>query len=337
MPRARFNRWVGIGLAIAVVAIGIAWLWPQDRARIIAKGKSDLPSEPVRTAVRSTASLPPIERPLRYSLSQLEELANQGLPPAACRLAAEYEVCAEAPAVLQDHDRWLLERRAALPLVAMDGPGAEINIFRASFEAELAQRESLLSQIKEHCIDVEVPSAAARLHRWRQAARMGSRPAIIHYSSGRAFEMGSVLETRGALGAYEREAEPLLLQLAEEGDVEAIALLANAYSPLATHSPSLWAQAVSQDGGKALALFHIARDAVATVDSALGEKIKVDLTRQIDLLVGALPEEEVARGRAILADIASTWAPPSTKYLHESIGTPGRRVTVNPSNCAEHG
>ena len=326
------RRWL-TGLAVVLSVVVFGWWRVSHDAEAPRDAVGTTRSEAPATVPQSNAALPPPDVPLAQAHPTLETLARAGNAPAACRLAAEVEICGDLPVRRQDHDRWLAERGRALELVTMDGPAGAATDFERVFEAQLEHRTQLLDRFSRHCTGAPIATARESIANWRRAALLGHPTAVKQYASGRVFGWDGILETAPLLPRYRAEAESMLEQVARQGDLEATILLARAHSPLPAQARSLLAQVVEPDGARALALYRHAYAAVAQVDSHDARTVGSDLSRYIDELEHALPPDARARAALVEADLRADWGDPEVPAeFNDRIGH-GSAQRASPADC----
>lgn len=237
------RAWMLSALALIPVAAGIGW-W-SGRASITSSSEpADAPSavpDAVPDTVVTTSSpgsraslatagqpLPDLSAPLRTILPELKRRADGGEPGAACRLAAEMELC-------EDIRRRLDEAATNLNLQgSWGGPlSAKQQDMRRNMQQREAERSERLLQESTHCEGVPAFSSRERVHYWRSAAMGGSLAAINYYVMGRPFRPENTLADLDALQQFQHEAATIAERGVASGDIQTTIALAEAYSPLA--------------------------------------------------------------------------------------------------------
>ncbi|MBA3930025.1 MAG: hypothetical protein C0521_10620 [Xanthomonas sp.] len=258
------RAWMLSALALIPVAAGIGW-WsgrasitsssePADASSAVPDAVPDAvvtTSSPGSRAPLATAGqpLPDLSAPLRTILPELKRRADGGEPGAACRLAAEMELC-------EDIRRRLDEAATNLNLQgSWGGPlSAKQQDMRRNMQQREAERSERLLQESTHCEGVPAFSSRERVHYWRSAAMGGSLAAINYYVMGRPFRPENTLADLDALRQFQHEAATIAERGVASGDIQTTIALAEAYSPLSRRR-SLLSQAVSPNASKSLALW----------------------------------------------------------------------------------
>jgi hypothetical protein len=256
--------------------------------------------------------LPPLDAPFAEIVDALRERARNGDAESACRLAAEYALCASVPRQLSEFERWLAQRQLAIrlnsdPILLKD---AEVNVRR-----ELGPRERSISKIRKHCADVDLAAPAEIANDWLNAAKAGSLAAMKNFASGNAFRWDSILDVLPELSEYRTLAEPMAIEVAKNGDQEMMLALAAAYSPLKIGSRNLLAQTISPNREKSIALYRfiLATSVSEQVQTHTDVKESVsDLIAELEALPGG---EDPARIAEFMAEFQQEWRPFGTGFV----------------------
>lgn len=261
-------------LAVAVALALGAWIWkgaslagkpaaPAEIAANVTLAGEAAPEASAAASVRGArrraevGPLPPLEMPLRLALQQLERRAAAGEPKAACRLAAELAYCERLRVDLAAAEQTIEQAQTEQqPRSAAAVESAEVRSHRTRWmEMTRARAEGVLREAA-HCEGVRTALPATIAHHWRAAALGGHVPSMTHYAVGNAFRIRDTLNNLPALAIYRQEAEAIARRAAAAGDVNAMAVLAAAYSPLNDDSHRTYlAQSVRPDVVESLSLY----------------------------------------------------------------------------------
>lgn len=256
--------------------------------------------------------LPALDLPFHETVSELEERAANGDGAAGCRLASGHLNCRSLPLQRLEFDDWLKAQNTRLEII-QHLPPDQADTRLVEFEAELERREGALSLAEHHCGNLAPPSPAAMADIWHRAARAGNRAAMKQYASGNAFRWDSLLEALPELATFRQEAPAMAWQLVHEGDVEMLAVLAIAHSPLPRRNRWLLDQAVTPDAVTALALHRQLQQTLA--DEENSDPLLEDTIRQLQ---AQLSPEQLQQAERLQADHFSGWVPrhPAQQGLH---------------------
>lgn len=306
--------------ALALVAIALsAWYWAERESAEDTTGMGPQPAVAVTPRdgtgkAGEPQRLPSRDIPLRDALPQLRQLANEGNSQAACRLAAENQRCSGLALSEQEHDRWLASRRRGLDALAVSADAEQLAGFSSVFEAELAQRESRLQQWRAHCDGIKPPNALGQVNEWRQAALMGDPTAVRYYASGSIFNRSNFVDTAAAIQSYRLEAEAMAIDLARQGDLEMILVLAASYSPNPAQFKPLLAQVVEPDAAMSWALYQRAINALGVRKDNEALTLAATTRFQLELLEqGASPEQKASFASAA-AQLDASWRPARANF-----------------------
>ena len=311
------NRVVSITTAIAVLAIAIGGaIWikhraPADQSKpaVGRQGESESANtDPPLVPRPSNAPLPPLDQPLAASLSDLSKRAKQGDPAAACRLAAEYAHCSELNYMRSETERWLSDRQRAIDLISDPKTKASA---AEGIEREMAFRDERLAKIELHCKGVSIPAPTEIAKAWREAALLGNKSTMHHYSTGSAFRWNHMMQALPELMRYKDEAERIATAAASKGDVRVTMALAIAYDPRPTTSKSLLAQTVTQDGARSLALYERVGSILDLYPSEEYSTLRRRIATRVTELNEALTPAEIERAKSITRVELSRWSRPS--------------------------
>lgn len=333
------RRVVLLGVLVAAVCLGGAF-WPSwekhsakpraEQSDEAARREPPAPASQLRIpSPAPTTSLPATEVPLAHIVDDLKRRASQGEAAAGCRLAAEYLYCSQLPHRKAELDYWLGQRRSALD--SLESPEMKQAAIE-TIEREGKLREDHLREIEDHCEGVEIAAGTELVLLWRSAAMAGNPSAMKQYASGNAFRLGNILEVLPALNTYKREAESIAILAAQRGDMDMLLSLAAAYYPIQSELRPLMAQAVRQDGARALALYRQIEQALAQSGNA-SEQVAVEVRERIRHLQEQLPREDIVRAATIEATEISHWTPPTVRGAHR-LNTTGRVRDVDRAWCA---
>lgn len=262
-----------------------------------------------------------IRGPVEEVLPVLEGLASGGDSVAACRIAAEYELCGRLDGMRLDYDRWLADRELATQLTEGEGLGSlDIDIRR---EAEIKERQ--IMSLSRYCQNIDIPEN--KIDYWRRAALMGNVAAARYYASGNAFSNDAILDNLDKLAIYKAEAEGLALSVAMTGDLEMTIALAAAYSPMpGGFRPFLTQAIVKKDGAKALALFNRVENALVSKADPELNGLLIDIRQRIEELS---LYSEVSGDKLNFDDWVDVEVGPGTRNLRGF----GGRLKVGPREC----
>lgn len=265
--------------------------------------------------------LPALDTPLAEALVELEGRAKLGDRTAACRLVAERQYCATLPSAIEEHDRWLGQRKRVLDSINDD---EGIRKFNEAFDAELEQREQSLSALSKHCQGVDGVAPRELINEWRQAAHLRSPAAMRNYASGGAFQWSTLIETADQLEIYRREAEKMARVLAGWGDAEMTLALASAYSPytIPGEARSLLGQVVKPDAALSWGLFKRLHQALERIDPA--ESIKAAglatlVARELSQLELRMSESERVRATEYFEAMTAAWYPIRAEVVRDHV------------------
>lgn len=330
-------------MAIAALVLLAYRFGPRADAQADAKRKNASSAQQaggstaIRPAVRPAEPLPPLDLPLASALPALQRQAAAGVPAAACRLAAEYQNCMSLPEQREELAAWLAQRRRALELTTANGTRTEnVDIFQRNFEQELALRENRLAPRERRCEGVELPTAAAVLRQWRQAALLGDPTAMRYYASGSGFRWSNVLDSADVLAAYRNEAPAMAWSLVRQGDLLMTLRVASAASSLTRFSPGLLDQVIEDDPALALALYRRVLEALEGQDGHDARRFALDLERKIDLVEQASTPGQLQEARTRALELQS-WTPLSLRGLGRYTYTDGARLPASPAACQNAG
>lgn len=272
-------------------------------------GSTPAPGDvPIEAGVEATEAppLPPEDTPLRLVLDDLQRRARAGEAQAQCRLAAEHAYCDDIRTALASATRMMEGQQARV--ARMEGEDRQARV-AANVVEHIGKRTERLLERSSHCDGVPPVSRAEIVRQWRAAALSGSRPAMVHYAVGNAFELRDTLDALPELAVYRREAESIARRAASRGSVTAVAALAAAYWPGSedTAGATLLTQAVEQDPVESLAMYlmlqagipegkaydytretrHVINDRVARLQAMLGPE---DVARAVQRATGLQAE-----------------------------------------------
>jgi hypothetical protein len=294
---------------------------PSSNVAAMRDAAATLP-KPAQGADTLDRPLPPLDAPLAEVVDVLRERARNGDAESACRLAAEYALCASVPRQLGDYDRF----RSAI-----ERENAEAASPEGLRYVEKARRhiETDLDYTLGHCAGVEQASPAQLARYWLQAAKAGNLPAMKMFASGNAFRRDRLLDLLPELAEYKVLAESMAIKVANAGSQRMMFALAIAYLPPDERLPnlraqsagaegiSLLSQSVTQDRAKSIALL---RHILSTMDVAadfhplnVSNRVK-EMIRTIEPL---LDDGERARADTLFADYQKDWKPFGADFVLE--------------------
>lgn len=324
---------LGAVLVPAILAVAW-WYYPGDRSlpeQAPPESASTASEGAGKPAPKQVVALPPVEAPLREALPALRSAAESGNGVAACRLAAELQVCAGLEAMVQDHGAWLASRKKGLEVVSLTATPELIEEFSAQFDTELDSRQRRLDRMQRHCEGVQLPGAAEVLANWRRAALQGDALAIRHYAAGAAFRWGNIVDTAPLLPTYKGEAEAMALALARKGDLEMTIVLATAYSPISSASKPLLSQVVKPDAAMSLALYRRAQNALAQIDAHEPRNLATTLGLQAEIVEQVASDEDLRRAEGKAVELDAAWKPvvPAARKRTNAYGELPRPTVAN--------
>ena len=319
------------GTAIGAEGAGL------DRAE---GGRPAQSSEKARPAQQAFAPLPPVDVPLSEVVDALRERARHGDASAACRLASEFELCAQVRSSLAQATEQARAAEENLQHTTDEAARERIRAVNAKHFAAVAERA--LADAR-HCEGVVLDSPHDRVAHWRQAALAGDRAALRHYAVGNAFRWNSLVDTAELLPRYRAEAEQLALRAAAAGDGAMVLALANAYSPIQRElSMNFLAQSVREDPAAAVALLRFALAGLPESDQPLVREARRTITRKLDELLPTLDDTARATAEARFAGYLHDWArpePPSPVELsmlnRGGLGPVGRDACGKPIDAKQ--
>lgn len=261
------------------------------------------PAALTAVSLHTEIPLPAWDLPFHEAVSELEERAANGDGAAGCLLASGHLHCHSLPLQRLEFDGWLKAQNTRLDII-QHLPPDRADTRLAEFEAELERLEGALASAEHHCGNLAPPSPADIANIWHRAARAGNRAAMKQYASGNAFRWDSLLEALPELATFRQEAPAMAWQLMHEGDVEMLALLATAHSPLPRQRRWLLDQAVTPDAVTALALHRQLQQTLT--DEEHSDPLLEDTIRQLQ---AQLSPEQLQQAERLRADHFSGWVP----------------------------
>jgi hypothetical protein len=300
-----------------------------------------IPGSPMLVDVKQGLPLPPLDAPFAAIVDQLSERARNGDAGSACRLAAEYTLCASVPRQLGNYDRFrsAIEREDA---EAASPQGLRyVETARRQIEEDLDDRLT-------HCAGVEQAGPAQLARYWLQAAKAGNLPAMKMVASGNAFRRDRLLDLLPELAEYKVLAEPMAIKVANSGSRRMMSALAVAYLPLderpqnlmsppsGAENIGLLSQSVTQDRARSIALL---RHILSTMDVAADyHPLHVSMTARelIRTIEPRLDDRERTRADILFADYQKSWKPFGPDFVLDP-GSPGddHVPSIGRASCGE--
>jgi hypothetical protein len=185
---------------------------PSSNVAAMRDAAATLP-KPAQGADTLDRPLPPLDAPFTEVVDVLRERARNGDAESACRLAAEYALCASVPRQLSDFERWLAQRQLAIRLIS---DPILLKEAKDNVRRELGPRERSVSKIRRHCAGVDQASPTDIANDWLSAAKAGSLAAMKNFASGNAFRWDSILDVLPELSEYRSLAEPMAIEVAKK-------------------------------------------------------------------------------------------------------------------------
>ena len=333
--RSKFTL-IGIVAALAVLAVAVYWNRARPDTAVAEPSGRDAPngdtvgsaSLPASGATATAADrarwaatpLPPLDTPLRTVVRELTARAKAGDARAMCRLAAEYQYCADLQARMQMIESGVARAQAR----SGDGPGPG----RGSRSAErMAAAFDNVNERYQHCEGVAVPASTDIVRYMRGAAAAGHPQASGYYVSGEMFRNRDTIENLNELMLYRDQAETLARTAVDRGDLRAAWALVEAYAAdPSDFRRSLLAQAVEPAPDRALALLYGLR--ASTTPAAAADPASAQIVERLEERIAGLeqklPQADVARLRSQPSGIGKAAAAGDVQALAGAMFSRGR-------------
>lgn len=299
---------------------------------------------PVGTATRARgprAPLPPLEAPFDSVFADLSRRAKAGDAQAACRLAAEFDLCERRRQRLAQLQA-SIQAIASTPTGGSRGPRTpdaqrRMQDRRQRMLADFGLQSDALLRDLEQCARVPPATPAQRTAWWRAAALGGHLPSLTQYAVGNGFRWREMLQNLPALQTYRVEAEALARRAAAAGDVQATLALAHAYASSNQDNArrSMLAQVVQPDDAEALAMYRRVAAQRAGDERPVAKTMLRSLERSIRTLQSDMTDAQQRDAAALAARFDREWQPPATRgALPPAAATRGAVGDLNRAECA---